>query len=101
MAQIVAQFTYSAYILDVPDHIERDAKKIQMQFYKWLYDKDNNHGLWVKINNRKAAVNFVCQDFVDYLNRFVLNEGEPEVVISTVIQTPDYKPEKPIKLLYF
>lgn len=101
MAQIAVQFTYDAYILEVPDHIEENAKKIQLKFDKWVYDKDNNHGLWVKVNNRKVAVNFVCQDFVDYLNRFVIKEGDPKVVISSVIHTSDYKPEGSVKLLYF
>ncbi len=101
MAQIVAQFTYNAYILDVPDYIEREAKRYHMQFHKWVYDKNNNHGLWVKIDKRKVAVNFVCQDFVDYLNRFIIKDGDPKAVILSEILSPNYKPTTPIKVLYF
>ena len=101
MAHIVAQFTYYAYILEVPGYIEKEAEKIQRQFDKWLYDKDNNHGLWVKVNNRKVAVNFVCQDFVDYLNRFVIKDGETEAVILSEILTSDYKPTEQVKILIF
>ena len=102
MAQIVAQFTYNAYIIDVPERVENNAKKISNAFDKWLYDKSNDHGLWLTVNGKKkAAIGFGCEDFVNYLNDHVIKNGEEKAAIVQVFQDSDYKPEKEMKILYF
>ena len=97
MGKIAAQFTYHIDIIKVPDFIEKDAKKYQNDFDNWLYDKKNDHGLWVFIKGKKCAVSFGTQDFVDYLNKFVCN-GEP---VCRIIESNLTEPPAGMPLLFF
>ena len=40
----------------VPDYIANDIKKYVKMFDKWLLDKDNNHGYWIKRNGQNFMV---------------------------------------------
>ncbi|MBQ7161120.1 MAG: hypothetical protein IJR90_05385 [Clostridia bacterium] len=82
MEKIALEFTYEKYILSVPSDIAKDIKKIQRAFDKWLYDKSNNHGLWIVKNGRKAAVQFDASDFADFINRTYLNERKEKAKIT-------------------
>lgn len=94
MVKIAIEFTYSVDIVEVPDYIAKDIKKYQKSFDKWLYDKDNDHGLWVIINGRKKAVSFDVQDFVDYLNQHVVSNGNSvcKIIESNVPAVPSNLP---------
>ncbi len=81
MTRIAIETTYDVYIANVPEYIAKDIKKYQRRFDKWLYDKSNNHGLWVVVNGKKMAVSFGAQDFVNYLNEYVLQQDDPKCLI--------------------
>ena len=80
--KIALRFTYSTYLVVVPEIIFQDIYKIRQKFDKWLYDKSNNHGNWVIINGKKMAVSFDAETFVDYINDFCLIDGYEKVRIT-------------------
>ena len=81
MSKIVVEITYDVYMVDVPEYIAKDITKYQKSFDKWLYDKNNDHGLWVIVNGKKMAVSFGTQDFVNYLNEYILTKDTPKCFI--------------------
>lgn len=95
MARISVEFTYHVDIIEVPDSIAKNIRKYQRAFDKWLYDKNNDHGLWVIIDGQKMAVAFDCQDFVDFLNKFVIKDGDPACVLveTDLPKSPQIKPD--------
>ena len=72
MKKIVVQFTYDVYTIEVPSKVAASIHRHQESFDKWLYDKSNEHGLWEIVNGEKLAVAFGIEDFVAYLNNYVL-----------------------------
>jgi len=88
---IALEFTYQTDIISVPDEIGNRINKYQQNFDKWLYNKENNHGNWIIKNGRKVAVSFDTQTFVDYLNKFCLNDSNEKAFVveknATVIPT--------------
>ena len=95
MARIAVEFTYHIDIIEVPDPIAKDIRKYQHAFDKWLYNKNNDHGLWVIVEGEKMAVAFDCRDFVDYLNKYVVKEGDPACVLveTDLPKSPKIKPD--------
>lgn len=94
MVKVAIEFTYYVDIIEVPDYIAKDIKKYQRAFDKWLYDKDNNHGLWVIVDGQKKAVSFDTQDFVDYLNRHAISNSDSvcRVIESSLLMAPPNLP---------
>lgn len=48
MKKIYVKVMYTLSEVMVPDYIANDIKKYVKMFDKWLLDKDNNHGYWIK-----------------------------------------------------
>ncbi len=65
----------------MPDYIANDIKKYVKMFDKWLLDKDNNHGYWIKRNGQNFMVSFDVDAFVLYLNEYVVKEKKDKVYI--------------------
>lgn len=49
-------FDYYTDVINVPDEIGTQIKKYQKKCDKWLYNKDNNHQYWKKMNMVKSSV---------------------------------------------
>ena len=66
-------FTYDYDLIDVPQELVKQIKKLQLKCDKWLYNKENEHELWIKEgSDTKFAVNTCSEAFVHWLNTFVL-----------------------------
>ena len=96
--KIALRFTYDTDIIKVPKEYGTDAKKLQDQFDKWLYDKNNDHGFWISKKGKYSGVTFNSDSFVDYLNNHVREEGWEKV---TFIERKAQVIPKDIKVLYF
>ena len=73
---------YEVDVIYVPSLIGNNIKKIQNRFYKWLFDKSNNHGYWVIIDGKKRAVSFGSDAFVRYINEYHLMESQEKAYIA-------------------
>lgn len=81
MKKIYVKVMYTLSEVMVPDYIANDIKKYVKMFDKWLLDKDNNHGYWIKRNGRNFGVCFDVNAFVFYLNEYVVKEKKDKVYI--------------------
>ena len=81
MKKVIVQFTYDVYTIEVPNQVAKSIRRHQEAFDKWLYDKNNDHGLWQIINGEKQAVAFGIEHFVAYLNDNVLRDCPEKVKI--------------------
>ena len=81
--KVILKFTYDSHLVDIPDKLannEKQLKAIVRKFDKWLYDKSNDHGLWVIRDNRKTAVCFGGNDFIDWINSRLLKDEDEKAV---------------------
>ena len=69
------KFGFYVDVIDIPDELVTDLKKLQKNFDKWLYNKENNHGYWVVIDGKKRAVKFDGLAFVEWLNKYILTNN--------------------------
>ena len=81
MKKIYVKVEYTLSEVMVPDYIANDIKKYVKMFDKWLLDKDNNHGYWIKRNGQNFMVSFDVDAFVLYLNEYVVKEKKDKVYI--------------------
>ena len=98
MQKIALSFTYYTDIIEMTDEIAKHIKKYQNAFDKWLYDKNNEHGLWVYINGKKKAVSFDSSDFVNYLNTYIIRDNNMKV---RIVQSGLEKTPSDIPVLFF
>ncbi len=92
---IALEFTYHTDIISVPNEIGIKIKKYQREFDKWLYNKDNNHGYWIIKDGKKLGVSFDTETFVNYLNKFCLNNNNEKAKITQKNAT-EISPKIPI-----
>lgn len=81
LKKFVSECMYSKSIIAVPDDIGINIKKYLKSFYKWIYNKDNNHGYWVFIDGKKRGVSFDVDAFIKYLNLYHLQDSEEKAII--------------------
>jgi len=98
MKLIALQFTYHTDIIEVPDKLAPRIRSIQSEFDKWLYDKTIDHKCWIFIQGQKAAVSFGSNDFVDFINNYILCNS-PEK--AKLVQKNAEKIPAKIRKLYF
>ena len=91
---VLIRFTYKSYLVDIP-HLEggkKEINKLVNKFDKWLYDKDNNHGLWIIKDKKKYGVGFDVDDFVDWINRiFCSDETKKAKVLIREYEGDEYQ----------
>ncbi len=84
--KVLLDFTYSCCLIYIPDELANDkdtVKSLAQQFDKWLYDKNNDHGLWIYENNKKYAVSFDGSDFVNWINQeFLYQKNDKAEVLN-------------------
>jgi len=79
---IKVQFCIDADLIDCPNEICDDISKYQTKFLKWLFDKNNDHKYWVYKNGEKFGCCYRSNAFVEWLNKFVINDNHK---IATVV----------------
>lgn len=103
MKKIVLNWTYYADIIIVPDTIAESIHDYQRKFDEWLYDKNNQHGYWITVQNEEGSstiISFASEAFVNWLNDYMLVEADEKVTFDLRdIQFSDKYKELP--LIYF
>ena len=51
-------------------------------FYKWLYDRKNDHGYWKDLGG-VGGVCYTEEAFISWLNSFVIKTSEKAVLVET------------------
>jgi len=94
MSTIIIELEYNYYLLECPAFVAENIKEYQQQFDAWMSDNSNDHGYWVSFEpescfteksipdpydigrdlNGKDALDYVEDAFVNWLNRFVLQD---------------------------
>lgn len=62
-----------ADIVYIPDTII-NIEEIQNDFFKWLFDKNNDHPYWIVVNGEKKACKYGTQAFIEWINNTILLE---------------------------
>ena len=72
------------YLISVPDRIAKDIEHYRMEFDKWLYDEENDHGYWITVDEEFGKFRAVQYDgyeaFPKWLNEHVLKDSEEKAV---------------------
>ena len=70
-------------ILYIPDSPQIDIESQQNAFFKWLFDKSNNHEYWKIIGGEKLYCEYDTEAFVKWLNEEVyVNVSERAQVVK-------------------
>ena len=82
--------TFDADIIEVPDEVEKNIKKIQERFDKWIHDKSQKHNYWIYKHGKKDCPCFRGDAFVEYINKFILNDStEKAKIIEMYVEEYD------------
>jgi len=57
-----------ADIISIPNYTFKEIEQKQQEFFKWLFDKNNNHKYWKKINGVKSYCDYDVDAFIEWLN---------------------------------
>lgn len=52
-----------------------DIKELQNNFFRWLFDKKNDHQYWVIVNGEKKMCKYGTQAFIEWINSTILLES--------------------------
>lgn len=98
MRKIVVEMTYNADVIEVPDEIEKNIKKVQRQFDKWIHDKTTEHKYWLYRDGKKDCPCFRGDAFVEYLNEVVLVDSDEK---ATLLESEVQVYDKTLKSIWF
>ncbi len=59
-------------VIDIPQYVFEDIENIQKGFFRWLFDKNNNHAYWICVNGDKKYCSYRSEAFVEWLNTYYL-----------------------------
>ena len=94
MKLLIAFTELDVDVIEVPDFVIGDLKKIRNKFDRWLYDK-NNKLSW---DSENKVFCFRTELFVYWLNKFVLSDCEEKAIqIESQVETYD----KSLPILWF
>ena len=72
------------YLLSVPEQIAKDIGHYRVEFDKWLYDPENDHGYWETVDAEFGHFRALKYDgyeaFPRWLNDHILKDSEEKAV---------------------
>lgn len=79
MGKVILNWTYESDMIECPDSIADNISEYVSKFDKWLSDKNNQHGYWVKDCFDNDAICFGSEAFVDWLNQNAIQPTDKKV----------------------
>lgn len=69
----------------VPDNPKLSIKESQEEFFKWIFDKSNNHGYWRIIGESKYC-EYDSEAFVEWLNenKYINYDSKARVIQKNI-----------------
>ena len=52
-----------------------DIEELQNNFFRWLFEKKNDHQYWVIVNGEKKMCKYGTQAFIEWINNTILLES--------------------------
>lgn len=80
MKEVYLQFDLFVDKIKVPDNVFADIGSHRLNFFRWIQDKNNDHGYWVFSEGRRMGVRYAGDAFVKYLNEVVLKDSREKAV---------------------
>ena len=80
-----------------PAKVGRNIKRLQKDFFKWLYNRENNHPYWFEEEedgNVIYGVSYRTDAFIYWLNKVKFNKGKN---VARLIEVPKIPPKKTIR----
>ena len=74
--------------------VGRNIAQLQMEFFDWLFDRNNDHKYWVYDEEAGYIVNYDAEALVYWLNHVRLKKGKR---VATLIDKPNISPKKKIE----
>jgi len=68
-------------IMYVPQCIFENIEEHQRNFFKWLFDKNNDHQYWRYLDGNKSYCEYDANAFVQWLNEIILYESNEKAAI--------------------
>ena len=69
-----------ADIIYLPD-IGLRVDDLQEAFFKWLFNKNNNHKYWIIVNGEKKACKYGVDAFIDWFNHIYISDNSVKAYI--------------------
>lgn len=69
-----------ADIIYLPD-IGLNIDDLQEAFFKWLFNKNNNHKYWIIVNGEKKACKYGVDAFIDWFNHIYISDNSVKAYI--------------------
>ena len=69
-----------ADIISVPD-LGLSVNALQEEFFKWLFDKNNNHRYWIIVDGEKKACKYGIDAFIYWFNHVYLSDDSDKAYI--------------------
>lgn len=79
---VILEFDFDSKTIFIPDGYINDIKKVQSDFFEWLYIQSSN---FLKSSDKQYGVCYNSNDFVKYLNNTVLSESNEKAYIVKTI----------------
>jgi len=95
---VKVQFDIDSDLIDCSNDIYDNIEKYQTEFFKWLFDKNNEHKYWICKNGKKFGCCYRSDAFVEWLNKFVINDNTKK---AKVVESYISIISKCDKIIYF
>ena len=63
-----------ADIINIPE-LDYNINEIQNQFFRWMFDKQNDHKYWLIADGEKVACRYGTCAFVEWVNENLLSKS--------------------------
>ncbi|WP_078410722.1 hypothetical protein [Priestia abyssalis] len=82
----------SQYI-QCPAKVGRNIRQLQMEFFDWLFDRNNDHKYWVYHEEAGYGVDYDAEALVYWLNHVRFKKGKK---VAALIDQTNISPKKKI-----
>lgn len=79
-------------IVNIPDEVAENLDEVVSEFYKWMFDKTNNHKYWVIEENKKKYCSYTTEAFIDWINEFITKEEKATIIAISSRQIDETLP---------
>ena len=79
-------------IVNIPDEVAENLDEVVSEFFKWMFDKTNNHKYWVMEEGKKKYCSYTTEAFIDWINEFITKEEKATIIAISSRQIDETLP---------